>query len=98
MAYSNDYDRVSAYMEQIHAISSTVNKDCVSIIETGFTNDLPESETLCYEFKRDPSTFYKYVADKSDQYSTVAIHDYAQFYFDLYCEDAYSRKDLKNMC
>lgn len=98
MAYSNNYDTISAYMEKIRAISSAVQKECVSIVETGFVNDLPEEETLCYEFKKDPSTFYKYVADKSAQYSAVAIHDYAQFYFDLYCEDASARMDIKNVC
>ena len=65
MAYSNDYDKVSAYMEKMETISSAVAKDGVNIIETGFTNNLAEDETLCYEFKKDPSTFYKYVADKS---------------------------------
>ena len=98
MAYSNDYEQVSAFMKQASEISSAVGKNCVSIVETGFTNDLPEDETLCYEFRKDPSAFYKYVADRSAQYSTVAIHDYAQFYYDLYCEDPSKQAEMKSVC
>lgn len=62
-----------------------MNKTGHIIVETGFINNLPSTETLCYTMQEDFNSFFGFIADVSDEYGDIVIHDYLQYYYDMYC-------------
>lgn len=48
-----------------------MNKTGHIIVETGFINNLPSTETLCYTMQEDFNSFFGFIADVSDEYAAL---------------------------
>lgn len=98
MAYSNSEasvvslaDQYMASLERVQAASGE------NAIETGFVNNLPAAETLHYEILADKEGWFDVFSRLASSFQTsagshsvsqrVVIHDYAQYFNTLYCED-----------
>ncbi|CAL6050389.1 Conserved_hypothetical protein [Hexamita inflata] len=85
MAYSNEYAKIRSLSQFYVERTKIFGKPGTNIVETGFINQLPEAETLHYQFQKNPDEFFEFVSDMSKTYGTVVVHDYMQYYFTLYC-------------
>lgn len=92
MAYSNDLGSVislgSRAMESARRMGSTFAENA---IETGFVNNLPAEETLYYEIQKNKEKWYSDFLTINTGFNgygiaqQTVIHDYAQYFYALYC-------------
>lgn len=96
MAYSDRTEQiVELAQDSYHSASRVGITSLKTAIETGYTNNLPEDETLHYEIiNQKDSWFTRFIElhGKFESSSTalgitqnVVIHDYAQYFKTLYC-------------
>ena len=84
MAYSNNYQTVDTMIANYVARTDLLKKPGTGIIETGFIRNLPEAETLHYEFGKDSERFFQFIGDTVDKYGSLVVHDYMQYYYTLH--------------
>ena len=86
MAYNNDYDIVTKYMEELKRISSRhPNNEAKNVIEISGEEDVPKGDTLHQRFLEDNNKFFDFVYDSSLKYGGITIHYYETWYKTLYC-------------
>lgn len=105
MAYSNAKAQVENLAAGAMDSAVRVGKQYVeSAIEVGYTNNLPVEETLHYALVADKqgwfdsflalnTSFAKSAEERNINHRTV-IHDYAQYFYSLYCELPISKPNI----
>ena len=86
MAYNQNYDTVSDYMEKLNIIANRhKNNEAKNIIEIGWGSNVPEDDTMHQRYLEDKDKFFNFVYDKAEKYNGITIHYYERWYQTLYC-------------
>ncbi|TNJ28044.1 hypothetical protein GMRT_10038 [Giardia muris] len=96
MAYSDRTEQIVELAQDSYRSASRVGITSVkTAIETGYTNNLPEDETLHYEIVNNKDSWFTRFMELHGMFDTssnglgvsqnIVIHDYAQYFKTLYC-------------
>ena len=85
MAYNQNYDVVTQYMEKLKTISSRhPDNEAKNVIEISGEEGVPEDDTLHQRFLEDNDKFFDFIYDSSLKYGGITIHYYETWYKTLY--------------
>eukprot|EP00768_Dysnectes_brevis_P002396 gnl/Dysnectes_brevis/1817_a2083_1031.p1 GENE.gnl/Dysnectes_brevis/1817_a2083_1031~~gnl/Dysnectes_brevis/1817_a2083_1031.p1 ORF type:complete len:363 (-),score=108.42 gnl/Dysnectes_brevis/1817_a2083_1031:59-1147(-) len=97
MAYYSDLSVLKDTAFRAGLSAERANKDHLNIaLETGFINDLPEENTLSEMIREDKDQWFTVFMDLENSFSNmdidhkIIIHDYSQYFSDLYCAEPVS--------
>ena len=86
MAYNQNYNIVSGYMEKLKTIAERhPDNEAKNVIEISGEDGVPEDDTLHYRYLEDKDTFFNFVYDMSNKYNGITFHYYEVWYKTVYC-------------
>ena len=86
MAYNQNYNIVSGYMEKLKTIAERhPDNEAKNVIEISGEDGVPEDDTLHYRYLEDKDTFFNFVYNMSNKYNGITFHYYEVWYKTLYC-------------